>query len=78
MEMLAYGLLLLLALLMGGTAVYAFYWSSKTGQFRDFDAQSRVIFDASEPEGVVTDFFPGKAPHPAAPAPTSASPRHIS
>ena len=75
MEWLAYGLLFLLALLISGSAVYAFYWASKNGQFRDFDAQSRSIFDESEPEGVVTDHFPGKAPPPpASSSPTSPRP----
>ncbi len=59
---LAYLPLVLLAALILGSAVYAFFWASKHGEFRDFEAQSRSIFDASEPEGVQTDYFPGKAP----------------
>lgn len=62
MELLVYGLLFLIALMITASAVYAFYWASKNGELRDFEAQSRVIFDESEPEGVETDFFPGKAP----------------
>lgn len=55
-----YGLLFLLALLVSASAIYAFFWASRTGQLRDFDAQSRSIFDPAEPEGVQSDFFPRK------------------
>lgn len=51
-----------LAAVIIGSGVYAFYWASRTGEFRDLEGQSRSIFDESEPEGVQTDFFPGKAP----------------
>lgn len=44
------------------SAVYAFYWSASRGQLRDFDSQSRSIFDDEEPEGVHQDYFPGKSP----------------
>lgn len=54
--------LVILPALILATAVYAFRWAIKTGEFRDLEAQSRSIFDESEPEGVQTDFFPGKAP----------------
>ena len=37
-----------------------FYWSSKRGQLRDFDAQAKTIFTDEEPEGVVSDQFPDK------------------
>jgi cbb3-type cytochrome oxidase maturation protein len=62
MEWFIYGLLFLIALLISASAVYAFFWASRNGEFRDFEAQSRVIFDDQEPEGRQTDFFPGKAP----------------
>jgi nitrogen fixation-related uncharacterized protein len=62
MEWIVYGALFLLALAISGSAVYALFWASKTGQLRNLDAQSRSIFDETEPEGMQTDFFPGKAP----------------
>jgi nitrogen fixation-related uncharacterized protein len=45
-------------------AVVALVWAVKTGQFRDFDRQSRLIFDDYEEEGTRTDHFPGKGPPP--------------
>lgn len=62
MEWFAYGLLALIGLLMSASAVYAFLWAQKSGEFRDLDKQARSIFDESEPEGVQTDFFPGHKP----------------
>jgi cbb3-type cytochrome oxidase maturation protein len=62
MNWLAYLPLALLAALIVSSAVYAFFWATKNGEFRDLEGQSRSIFDASEPEGVQTDYFPGKAP----------------
>lgn len=66
-----YGLLFVLALLITGSAIYAFFWAAKEGQLRDLDAQSRSIFDEEEPEGKITDAFPGKKKKkkPAAPPP---------
>jgi cbb3-type cytochrome oxidase maturation protein len=72
MNWLAYLPLVLLAALIVSSAIYAFYWATRNGEFRDLEAQSRTIFDASEPEGVQTDFFPGKAPR--APARPSTAP----
>jgi len=66
MSWFAYGLLALIGLLMSVSAIYAFFWAQKTGEFKDLDAQARSIFDPSEPEGVVSDFFPGRQPRPAA------------
>ena len=43
------------------SAVAALYWASKNGQLRDFDKGARVIFDDEEPEGRITDRFPGKS-----------------
>jgi nitrogen fixation-related uncharacterized protein len=45
---------------MSASAIYAFFWAQKTGEFRNLDEQARSIFDASEPEGVRSDFFPGR------------------
>ncbi len=65
MEWLAYGLLFVIGLLMSGSAICAFFWASKSGEFRDLDQQARSIFDDTEPEGVQTDFFPGRGPRAA-------------
>lgn len=73
MEWWVYTLLFVLAMLITGSAVYAFFWASKTGQFRDLEAQSRSIFDDSEPEGVQSDFFPRPRRRRRAPAPPRAS-----
>lgn len=74
MEWFAYGLLALIGLLMSASAIYAFFWAQKTGEFRDLDQQARSIFDESEPEGVVTDHFPGRKPRAAVrPHPAAAS-----
>lgn len=62
MNWLPYALLVLLAVGITGSAVYAFFWASKHGQLRNFDAQARSIFDEKEPEGMQTDFFPGQRP----------------
>lgn len=76
MEWLAYGLLALIGLLMSASAVYAFFWAQKTGEFRDLDKQSRSIFDESEPEGVQTDFFPGRGPRAASSSQHAAARKH--
>lgn len=57
----------LLGLLFFGTTVYAFVWARRQRQFKDFDDGARSIFDEEEPEGMVTDRFPGEAKPPAAP-----------
>ncbi|MGH8017167.1 MAG: cbb3-type cytochrome oxidase assembly protein CcoS [Opitutaceae bacterium] len=75
MEWVVYGVLFLIALAISASAVYAFFWASKRGEFRDFDAQSRMIFDDKEPEGVQTDFFPGKRPRRPASSPTESRPQ---
>jgi len=46
-------------ILMGGSALYAIYWAAKGGQFANMENGARVIFDAGEPVGKVTDLFPG-------------------
>ncbi len=76
MAWLAYGLLAVIGVLMSASAVYAFFWAQKTGEFRDLDKQSRSIFDESEPEGVQTDFFPGHRPRPTAASPSEAARKH--
>jgi len=66
--------LVVLPTLILATAVYAFRWAIKSGEFRDLEAQSRSIFDATEPEGVQTDFFPGRAPRASQPTSPIAPP----
>lgn len=62
MEWFVYSLLFVVALLMSASAIYAFNWAIKNGHLRNFDAQAESIFDESEPMGVQSDYFPGKAP----------------
>ena len=40
---------------LGGSALAAFYWAVKTGQFRNLGAAPEVIFDEDEPIGKMTD-----------------------
>lgn len=54
-----YGLLLASMILLGGSAVYALYWAAQDGQFTNMEDGSKVIFDPGEPEGEITDAFPG-------------------
>jgi len=44
---------------LGGSALLAFYWAVKSGQFRNLGKGAEVIFDEDEPIGVPTDRFPG-------------------
>lgn len=41
-------------------AVSMLYWAAKKGQLREFDKQAKVIFTDEEPEGEISDKFPGK------------------
>lgn len=45
----------------GASAVAALAWAVQDGQMRDLDAAAASIFDNAEPEGLVTDSFPGPA-----------------
>ncbi len=45
---------------LSGTALIAFYWAARDGQFRDLKKGSEVIFDEDEPIGQPTDRFPVK------------------
>jgi len=45
-----------------GSALVAFYWAAKNGQFRDLQKGSEVIFDEDEPIGKPTDFFTDRKP----------------
>lgn len=40
-------------------ALYAFFWAAKNQQFENIEEGSLTIFDADEPVGQATDFFPG-------------------
>jgi nitrogen fixation-related uncharacterized protein len=57
-----YGILLASMILLGGSAVYALYWAAENGQFTNMEDGSKVIFDENEPEGEITDAFPGVDP----------------
>ncbi len=48
----------LLGLVFLGSAIWALSWSRRSGQFDDLERDSRAIFDADEPEGVIQDRFP--------------------
>ena len=48
-------ILILIALLGGAMAIFAFVWSVGTKQFRDLDAGAYAIFDEDEPVGKMTD-----------------------
>ena len=45
---------------LSGSAVVAFTWAAKTGQFKDLKKGATVIFDEDEPIGMRTDCFPTK------------------
>jgi cbb3-type cytochrome oxidase maturation protein len=51
--------IVLVAALLGATAVAALVWAVKDRQFEDFPAGARSIFDDEEPIGEMTDAFPG-------------------
>jgi len=52
--------IILLGVVFFISAISMLYWSSKRGQLRDFDEQAKTIFTSEEPEGEVSDRFPGK------------------
>lgn len=60
MNAIVYFLLAAGLVFFGGTTVLAFYWAARTGQFRNLEAGSRVIFDDDEPVGTATDAFADK------------------
>jgi len=49
----------ILAGLFFASALYAFHWASKNGQFHELEKGACSIFDDEEPLGKQTDFFPG-------------------
>lgn len=48
--------------LFGASAVGALLWAARHRQFVDLDAAARSIFDPAEPEGRLSDQFPGERP----------------
>lgn len=44
--------------LLSGSALAAFCWAARTGQFENLDEAPEVIFDESEPVGKTSDRFP--------------------
>jgi cbb3-type cytochrome oxidase maturation protein len=45
---------------LGGSALFALFWSVKDGQYANLQDSSEIIFDPDEPIGEQTDFFPGQ------------------
>jgi hypothetical protein len=52
--------IILLGVVFFISAVSMLYWSSKRGQLRQFDEQAKTIFTNEEPEGEISDRFPGQ------------------
>ena len=52
--------MLVTAVLFFILAVAALYWSAKSGQWKQLHETSISIFNDEEPEGVQSDFFPGR------------------
>jgi cbb3-type cytochrome oxidase maturation protein len=53
-------LLVLGVVLFAGSALAAFAWAARDGQFENLDEAPGVIFDESEPAGERGDWFPGE------------------
>jgi cbb3-type cytochrome oxidase maturation protein len=50
------GLILILVALLGGVmAIFAFLWAVRSKQFRDLNSGAYAIFDEEEPVGRMTD-----------------------
>jgi cbb3-type cytochrome oxidase maturation protein len=62
MDWFFYAVALPIAVLFLASAVYAFFWSSRNGQLKDFEKGAASIFDEEEPIGRPTDAFPAKTP----------------
>jgi len=54
------GLILLVGglVFLSGSAMLAFFWAVKNGQFNNLAEAPKVIFDQDEPIGTSTDRFP--------------------
>lgn len=57
-----------------GTAILAFGWALRHGEFEHLDKTALSIFDEDEPVGVMTDRFPDSDLHPEPQATPPASP----
>jgi nitrogen fixation-related uncharacterized protein len=55
-----YGLIWGSWVIFGLTTLWALAWAIRTGQFRRINEGAKVIFDAEEPIGEMTDRFPGE------------------
>jgi nitrogen fixation-related uncharacterized protein len=53
------------AIFAGITMVWLLAWAIRKGEFQNLRDGSRMIFDAAEPIGTITDHFPGEAGKPA-------------
>ncbi|MBK8478935.1 MAG: cbb3-type cytochrome oxidase assembly protein CcoS [Opitutaceae bacterium] len=56
----SYIFVVVMAVAVMASAVYALYWAVKTGQFHQFEKGATAIFDDEEPLGRPTDHFPQK------------------
>lgn len=59
----AFSLILLTLIGITVTAVFAFGWAARSGQFRDLNAGAKAVFSPDEPEGEPTDSFPNQKPN---------------
>lgn len=59
-----YLFVVLIAVAIMASAIYALNWAIKTGQFHNVEKGATVIFDEEEPIGRPTDSFPAKRPKP--------------
>lgn len=73
MEWAAYIPVVVIAMAIFTSAVYALYWALKHHQFKELDRGADVIFDDEEPIGQPTDFYPGRSPK-SVPAPVETNP----
>ena len=48
------------ALIAGITMVWLLAWAIRRGEFKNPRDAAKMIFDAEEPIGLVTDHFPGE------------------
>ncbi len=55
--MAAYFLIGMSMLILGGSAVLAFFWAARDGQFQNMRGGAQVIFDEDEPIGTPTDMI---------------------
>ena len=51
--------LIFLGVVFFTVAISALYWTAKKGQLRNFNSQAKTIFTDEEPDGEISDTFPG-------------------